>query len=352
MYDKSLISYMFALLIPLCSSLTHAQVQHQSVEILKAKKFIFPLEEANRLQIMECPSHTFGSMKDGLEELKKRITRKPEGSLILSQLCISQQLESVKMYSPYLDVIGINPYVSGTDKEPDAKSLIWPGFDHPLINRIRQMRELAGDTVLLGRIGIGGEESEYITKRSPTFEEVKWWIYAIIGADFKGVIWLGGFDSGGRLRRMAAEIERYANDLGHAKLVSWVKTNERQSISSLCSNNRLFVVLLSADYFPKKYIGGNKKLPLPLDEKSTEVEICLSPPLGMKIETARTLGGRLLPVVKKDHYLLVQCRFHGSAEILIFDIQKQQMKEKNQSSITNSEQKGSLGNDNRKTEKK
>ena len=288
----------------------------------KAENYIFLSGgNASRTQLIECPNHAFGTMKDGLKELQRRLTNKG-GKAAFGQLCVSAQMESIKMYSPFLDIIGINPFVSTSQEKPSSDSPIWPSFDHPMINRIRQMRELAGETVLLARIGIGGIESEYITKRPPTFEEVKWEIYATIGAGFKGVIWVGGFDSGGRLRRMASEIERYAFDLGRANFVTWVKSDTKQPLAALCSEKRLFVILLNDEYFPICKLKSKGKLPLPLSEEANEIEIILSPPIGISLDHAVTIGGRNVPIMKKENSYFLKHRLKSSAEIIVFDLKR------------------------------
>lgn len=319
--------------VPVQKGNTHGKSQNSSYNITqthngikkrkKMKNYIFwSGGEAGRREIIQCPNHAFGTMKDGLKELQRRLKTKKENETILSQLCVSAQLESIKMYSPFLDIIGINPFVKTSQKKPSPETPIWPSFDHPMINRIRQMRELAGDTLLLARIGIGGIESVYITKRPPTFEEVKWEIYATIGAGFKGVIWVGGFYSGGKLRRMASEIERYAFDLGRANFVTWVKSDTKQPMAALCSEKRLFVILLNDEYFLISKLNDKSKLSLPLGEEAKEVEITLFPPIGIALERAITIGGRTVPIMKKGNFYFLKHRLKSSADILVLDIKR------------------------------
>lgn len=275
-------------------------------------------QQAVRAQLLECPNHAFGTMDDGIREIEKRKAELLPGQIPFAQFCVTDQVDTVRRCMPLLGAAAANPFVLLSDRQPAAGSPLWSGWDHPVINRVRDLREAAGTKRLLARIPIGGVESKYITKREPTFEEIEWMILATVGADFKGIVWVGQFDTGGRLRNLGHNLLCFADDLGTATPVGWATAPEGQPVSALASKKMLFVVLLHPEYFQEPVIGQIQKLPL--DPKVQTGEVTLTLPDGVTTESGISLYGKPLKPRSEGSKAVVPYRFAGGGEMLVLDL--------------------------------
>jgi len=61
-------------------------------------RFVFlTSSQAGKRQLLECPNHAYGTMKDGMREMEKRLSNIQEGQLAFAQLCVLEQMASMKM---------------------------------------------------------------------------------------------------------------------------------------------------------------------------------------------------------------------------------------------------------------
>lgn len=145
-------------------------------------------------------------------------------------------------------------------------------------------------------------------------------ILATVGADYKGIIWVGQFDTGGRLRTLAHNLLCYADDLGTAKPVGWATAPQGQPVSALASNRMLFVVLLHPEYFRDPLVGGIQKLPL--DPKVQTGEVTLALPDGVTTGPGISLYGKPLKPRTEGGMVVVPYRFAGGGEMLALDLKQ------------------------------
>jgi hypothetical protein len=277
-------------------------------------------EQAVRAQLLECPNHAFSGMENGVKEIEKRKADLLPGQVSFVQFCVNSQVRSIQCCIPLLDMGAINPFRELSLKAPASESLLWPGYEHPITNRVRELRETAGDKRLLARIPIGDVESKYITKREPTFEEIEWMILATVGADYKGIVWVGSFDTGGRLRNLGHNLLCFADDLGTAKPVGWATAPKGQPVSALASKKMLFVVLLNTEYFQDPVIGKIQKLPL--EPKVQTGEVTLTLPEGTTTDSGISLYGKPLKPRLEGGKVVVPYRFVGGGDMLALDLKK------------------------------
>jgi hypothetical protein len=292
---------------------------------LSLDKFIMLTgDQAEAIQLLECPNHKFGTLEDGVNEIKKRLGQLLPGRVPFVQFCHDDQIQTVNKCAPLVPLASINPFAHPGERPPSPPTLIWPRFDHPLINSVREIKEAAGNTRLLARIDFPASEIAYFREkriRRLSFEEISWLCCAAIGADFKGFVWLkSGISSyeETRLRRFETNLAKHADDLGTASLVRWARGPKGQPISSLWSNKTLFVILLNPVYFA--HLEKDKPVPLPLGDTQQEGEIEIQAPQGVSVVDGTTLSGIPLKLDKEESRTRTKYRFNGGGEILVFQL--------------------------------
>lgn len=274
---------------------------------------------ASQRQIIECPSHTYGTMTEGLAMLKKKLAAKPADQPALAQLCVGSQEESLRLYAPLVDIVAINPFAQSTGDVLTSGPL-WEGFDHPLVNRAREIRRLAGETQLLARIDVQATEPGPLRNRPPSFEEVQWLAFAAVGAGYGGLVWVR-YKSEPRIDAeidaLSGRLRHYGEDFCEAKPVPWVEGRDQLPVSALASREKLFVVVLNPAYFHDK---TDDRYTLPLDPKALECTVAVCPPEGVLVDAAQTLAGRRILLNPRDN--AIEARFHlrGGGEILVFSL--------------------------------
>ncbi len=294
-----------------------------SADSLRPGRFlILSVPQALSAQLLECPNHAFGGMQDGINEIAQRKAGLPHGAISFVQFCITDQVEAITRCAPLLDMAAVNPYVSLSEDGPSPDTAIWPECNHPMLNRLRQLRTAAGEVPLLARIGIGGVESSYLTKREPTFEELEWMVMAAVGAGFRGIVWVGEFDTGGRLRGLGSCLARFAEDLGKVKPVRWVAVPTVLPVSALATETKLAVVLLNPDYFQEMKTGQLQKLPL--DPRLQKGVLTLRLPDRITMEAGLTLHGRpVAPQRQPDGTYSLPYQLAGGGTVLFLDLVQQ-----------------------------
>ncbi len=286
--------------------------------------FLFVNEPETRCMefgmVMECPAHGHGTREEALQKLKGILAdRSPE--LVNSiDVCRSSQLETLEHFAPLLDRVTVNPFALRSSEPPEASSLIWPGTDHPILNHVRLVRRKGGSTPLLAKTDLKGPE-RFFQRRAAMFEEIRWMVYAAIGANFQGIVWRNAKQDipfRRRLDGMVSALDRYAGDLGAAELVGWVRADPGQPVSAICSRERLFIVLLNEAYF--QFDPGGKSVVAPLTNACQNGHVRIYPPKHVEIVGGQTLFGLPLTLTPKAQCIDVEYSFRGSGQILILEI--------------------------------
>ena len=289
---------------------------------LHRQRFLFlTAADASRQQLLDCPNHRFGGMNDGVREIKRRAAAQPPGSISFVQFCTSGQLRTIKQCADLVDVAAINPFVRTSQNPPDDDTLLWPGFDHPIVNRIRDLRSAAGENRLIARLdlqGYGHGEGRFFEGRGPIFDEIHWLVYATIGSDFKGIVWLywpSDPTLGGRIKHLETSLKRYRDDLGAARPVAWAAGPDGQPVSALRSGKVLFVVLLNPSYM--QIDDRTQVAKLPVDPQLCEGVVECRLPADLQVVEGTTLSG--IPVELDADGALVKAAysFRSGGEILV-----------------------------------
>ena len=270
--------------------------------------------------VMGCPAHAHGTPKQAIAKLKRILRNRSSDLVSTIWVCRANQMHTVKRFAPLVDRVVINPFVFRSKKGLCKDDLIWPTFDHPQVNYLREVRKNGAGKALLACINVDGEPSRF-ARRAASFEEVKWMAYAAIGAHFQGVVWRGDLPHLpwlGRLKHLESLLQAQANGLGAAEPVKWVTDRDKKPISALCSERSLFVVLLSPEYLAQ--VDPHKTVVLPLTQPEVHGRLVLAPPAGTKVMSAKTLSGMPVAIDVIEGRPQVNYVFTGAGEILIFSL--------------------------------
>lgn len=230
----------------------------------------------------------------------------------MKALCLHSDLALVWMYR-----------VSSMDgpRGPSAEDLIWPGYDNPLINRVRELRSISPGSLL----AILAPKCWGISERGLSFNEFQWIMLSVIGARCDGILWAQdeNFEElawKDRLAKLEASLKAQADDLGRAAPVKWVQAPPGQPMMALCAEDKLFVVLLNRDYMAISKASG--KIAVPVDPVDVEGQLTLQCPPGCRIKSATRLSGEVVEVVREQATTRVNYRFAGGGDLLILDLQR------------------------------
>jgi len=268
--------------------------------------------------VMVCPAHAHGTPEEALAKLRKILENRPKEEISAIWVCRSNQLETLKMFAPEVDRVVINTFCLTSKQGPDPNDLIWPRWDHPLINHLRQSRKFAGEVELIACIDLSGESS-FFAKRSAALEEIIWMVYAVVGANFQGIAWRGSISGMDKIKELEVNLAKHTRDLGAARPVGWAKGPDNLRFSTIASSKYLFVVLLHPDFM--KVSGKDQKIILPLEMKPCQGSIILQPPPSIKIRTGKYLSGIPLQLTSDEDHIQVPFVFRGGGEILIFPLE-------------------------------
>jgi hypothetical protein len=273
--------------------------------------------------LMICPAHAHGTLDEAEKILKNRLREKPAGRPSSVVLCRANQVETLKRFAPLVDRVVLNPFALQERKGPEAGEVIWPGSDHPLLNQVRNLHRHAGAKPLLALVDVRGESSLFGDRRA-TFEEVKWESLAVLGANYRGLVWRGldGCAFASRVRALEATLRERASEMDAAAPVAWVSAEDRdQPVAALVAGRRLFIVLLDRDYMKPSVARADKEVyMLPLEPARRLVGVQVRPPDGVTVTTASTLSGRPVHVEGAGAVIRVNCRVEGGGELLICDL--------------------------------
>jgi len=207
---------------------------------------------------------------------------------------------------------------------PPKDTLIWPSFDHPMINYVRKIRMATSGKTALVSVPMTCREVWGVPRERPElFDELKWMTMAVIGANYQGVLW-------GHVRReeqwsqmvqeLTNQLKTHAADLGAATPVDWVKAPEGQPVSALASDRKLFIALLNTDYM--KVSADKKRISGALNPGRRQGELKLSLPAGVTAEGAARLDGLPVEITQDVDGLTCAYDFTAGGEMIIVTIKR------------------------------
>lgn len=270
---------------------------------------------------MACPAHSHGTPEEAMQKLEILLKTLQADKISSVWVCRANQVATLKMFAPAVGRIYINPFVSTRDNPSDTNDLIWPGLDHPFINRMRILRSGAEKTNLVACIDLRGEPIHF-RKRIASFEEIRWMVFAVIGANFQGITWRSKVNPAwaNRFEQLEDSLRKYRDDLGAAHPVDWVEQGSQNPASATCGEKYLFICLLHPDYLRKT--EDCKDVTFPLNNSTQNGAIILRPPEGVTILSGQTLSGRSVSLKNHQGLIQVEYNFTGGGDMLILPISK------------------------------
>ncbi len=273
--------------------------------------------------VMSCPAHEHGTLEEAAEKLRKLVADQPNGRKTSVWVCRANQLETLKVIGPMADNMFLNVMAITSLVPPESNEMLWPKFDHPFINHIRQLRKVPNTRNLFAVIPLVGSQTSYFEKRKPSFEEIKWLTYAVLGSDFQGIHWRDDQSAcmfSGHIRKLEEQVLVYKEGLGKSVPVGWVTDNKQIPISTRSSEDLLFVIVLNPDYFKISGKTNQVALPISLDPLTGQLEICLSEEFS--IGRGQTISGRPLDLKYVGGNVVVDYSFYGGGEMMVFELQR------------------------------
>lgn len=274
--------------------------------------------------IMSCPAHAHGTLEEAAEKLKQMVADQPEGRKASVWVCRANQLHTLEVIGPLADSMLLNTMAFTSEVPPEPNELLWPGFDHPFVNHIRQLRKVPDTRNLYAIINLTGDFTSFFEKRRPSFEEIKWMTLAAIGSDFQGVNWRNHHSActfTDQVRQLEEQVRVYGEDLGKAVPVGWVADNKQVPVSARASEKHLYVIALNPDYFKLSQKSKQVALPISLDPLAGQLDIYL--PEGVSVIRGQTLSGRAVDLKSGEGYLRGDYSFYGGGEMMVFELQRE-----------------------------
>lgn len=245
--------------------------------------------------LMICPTHDHGTPQEAEAKLRRlREQLSPENVATSTVwVCRINAAEGLRRFTPIVERAIVNPFVELSSAKPVSGDVIWPGIDQPLLNQCRAYRHAIGKRRALACIDLGGEDSLF-GKRSQSFEETEWQVLAVVGADYKGLVWRdpAGESTRPRLLKLEADIRAEAAGLGAATPVDWGRSSGGQPVATLLSGDRLYVVVLNPAYMRVVQRAQGRVIDFPLDHPVAEGDVELSLPGGVSLTNVATLSGK------------------------------------------------------------
>ena len=267
--------------------------------------------------VMSCPAHAHGTLQEAEEKLKQLVALQPEGRASSVWVCRANQLETLKMIGPLADNMLLNVMAITSKVSPDPNELLWPGFDHPFINHIRQLRKIPNTHNLYAVIDNTSDFTSHFVNRNPSFEEIKWMTFATIGCDFQGILWRGR-DFTNKVHDLEKQILAYKDELGRSVPVDWVTDNKKIPVSARATEFNLFVTMLNPDYFRISEYLEQVSLPVSLEPEVGQLEILL--PDGYSVIKGKTFSGINLNLQSDNDRIQIDYSFWGSGDMMVFQL--------------------------------
>lgn len=264
-----------------------------------------------------------GQTAQGVVDSLKSKANRPYVAVII---CRGPQEETIKTFWDVSDQYIFESLFLKPDWTPPSKdTLIWPGYDHPMINYIRRIRMASMGKPSIVSVPMTCREIWGIPRARPElFDELRWMTMAVIGADYDGILW-GHFRCeeqwSNMLNTLAGQLKTHAADLALANPVDWVKAPKGQPVSALASDKKLFITLLNTDFMiiseDKKEIVGA------LNPGRCQGKLKLNLPPGISVKTATTLDGSLVKLTQVKGGITCPYDFASGGEMIIISITRE-----------------------------
>jgi len=228
------------------------------------------------------------------QEVVDSIKAQPNRSHVTIIICRGAQERAIKDFWDVSDQYIFEAlFMKPEWEKPPEDTLIWPGFDHPMVNYVRKIRTATAGKPTIVSVPMTCREVWGVPRERPElFDELKWMTMATIGANFQGILW-------GHVRReeqwnqllqeLTKQLKVHAADLGTAACVDWVKAPEGQPVSALASKNKLFITLLNTDYM--RVSDDKKEIVGTLNPGRRQGTLTIKLPAGITANTVTTLDG-------------------------------------------------------------
>lgn len=255
----------------------------------------------------------------------KSMPNRPQVTVII---CRGPQEETVKTFWNVSDQFILEGLFLKPEWNPPSKdTLIWPGFNHPMINYVRKIRMATMGKPTIVSVPMTCREVWGVPRKRPElFDELKWMTMAVIGANYQGILW-GHFRCEEQwsvmLNILTDQIKTYAADLKRANPVHWVIGPKGQPVSALASDNKLFITLLNTDFM--KVSEDKKEISGALHPKRCRGNLILNLPPGISAETAFTFDGSPVKLTKDKDGIQCPYHFNTGGEMIIVSIHRLDM---------------------------
>jgi len=274
----------------------------------------------NNGMAMICPAHKHGTPQEAMKKLNGILKTWPKDKSVSIWVCRANQVATLKMFAPMGDRIIVNPFVISGKYGPKNANIIWPSYDHPCINHIREIVDASAMKPLVACLDVNGEPNHF-KKRNASFEEIKWMAYAAIGAGFKGIVWRGNTSAlpwAGKFRNFESMLSQYADELWHSKGANGIVAPPGQPCSALVSENVLFIILLNP-----QYCGGwdKKTLILPIEDKPCRGTLTITTLPGKNIKTCKTINNRPIQLRREGEKVLLDFEYTGGGICYVIQLQ-------------------------------
>jgi hypothetical protein len=240
-------------------------------------------------------------------------------------ICRGPQEQTLKTFWDVSDQFIFESLFFLPDWNPSPKdTLLWPGFDHPMINYVRKIRTATNGKPVIVSVPMTCREVWGVPRERPElFDELKWMTMAVIGANYQGILW-------GHVRReeqwnqmlqeLTDQIKAHAADLGAAVPVNWVKAPDGQPVSAISSQGKLFIMLLNTDFM--KVSQDKKEISGALNPGRRQGKLTLNLPDGVIADTASMLDGLPVKLTRTKDGLVCPYDFASGGEMIIVTIER------------------------------
>ena len=256
--------------------------------------------------------------KKVLEKLQANTgSNKRKVGMMVCKLSRVGQDDMIRMFARVVDDIAVWAFTHPGRTAPKTGEVLWPGYDNPYVNRLRELRAVAAGCRLWAETtdGLNGIEDRKIS-----FEEIQWLTFAAIGADFDGVVWdvLVSEKNHKKLERIGVLLLKHADQLGAAVPIKCVKEGNGLPVSALRSDKKLFIILLNPGYM--KLDSSGKKVVVPLAPVAHKIDLTINLPGGVAIRSGTSLSGKRVKLDSGEGQIHVKHRLKGGGDMLIFDL--------------------------------
>jgi len=325
MHKPWLLSWGWALLMPVLAVGADAPATRRAIPA--GEFMIVPEAQAQSSafgMLMVCPAHAHGSLAEAEKKLKFLLEQKLDQPATI-WVCRANPGETILRFGPLVDRIIVNPTVTGLSIAQTTGGPFWAGAKHPVLVGLCELRRTAGDRQLLACVDLNGEPTLF-RGRKPTFDEIEWQVLAAVGGGYEGLVWRGDPDSApsaGRLKQLCTNLRTQAADVAGARPVAWAQASGGDLFSAVCSESKLFLVVLSAEYLDVRGRRASESpVPLPLESPEHAGEILLAPPPEVEILSASTLSGKPVSLTRQGDRTSLQYRFRGGGDLIICTMEK------------------------------